>query len=150
MSEPARGPDSRPDGGRTAVARRPRRVAVWTGVLALALQLVAACDRPRPRSELSFQEIQRRVDGKSAAEVLALLGEPDARKKAFLQDERWIWWDYTFLAGNDFAPEVRGSVVHLEILFRNPAPPGTDPPPYSEWLVDEPFGVHYRDRLHGD
>lgn len=31
--------------------------------------------------------------------------------------ERWTWWNYTYLDGADYAPEERGTVVHLQIIF---------------------------------
>jgi hypothetical protein len=57
------------------------------------------------------------VQGKSAAEIERILGKPDSRQAMRLSGERWVWWNYTYLDGNDYPPEKRGQVVHLEILF---------------------------------
>lgn len=102
-----------------------------------------ACGGPAARSERSFDQIAATVAGQNAAEVLELLGEPDSRQPIYLRDERWIWWNYTFLAGNDYPPEVRGQVVHLEITFR-PPPAAAGRQPYSQWRIAEPFGVSFR------
>jgi hypothetical protein len=72
------------------------------------------------RSDSSFDQIRSRVQGKTAEEVLTLLGPPDTRRSFPLGDEQWIWWDYTFLGGEDYAPEVRGKIVHLQITFGDP------------------------------
>lgn len=117
---------------------------VLTPLLALLL-VAAACEhRPHPRSELSFDEIAARIATMRAAEIARWLGEPDSRKKVFLRDERWIWWNYTFLDGDDYPPEIRGRIVHLEITLRDPAEPGRAPRPMAEWTVARPFGVEYR------
>jgi hypothetical protein len=34
-----------------------------------------------------------------------------------LSGELWVWWDYTYLDGNNYPPEERGKVVHLQITF---------------------------------
>jgi hypothetical protein len=116
-------------------------------LLALALLIAvgsAACRNPQARSERSFDEIQALVRGKTADQVLDLLGEPDSRQVVFDADERWIWWNYTFLDGNDCPPEMRGRVVHLEILVRNPERSRVHRRPYSEWLVDDALGITYQ------
>ena len=87
-------------------------------------------------------EIQALAQGKSAEEIRRLLGDPDSRQVVFDDDERWIWWNYTYLDGKDCPPEMRGRVVHLEIVFRHPRT--AEQRSYSEWRVDEPFGVTYR------
>lgn len=112
--------------------------------LALALLLGAGCRGPRARSERSFDEIQTLVHGKTAEQILVLLGEPDSRQVVFDADERWIWWNYTFLGGRDCPPEMRGRVVHLEILIKNPERTRTHRRPYSEWHVDDALGITYR------
>ena len=101
--------------------------------------LLAPSDRPRSRSEKSFDEIYRMVVGQASGEVVRLLGEPDSRQPIFGADEKWIWWNYTYLDGNDYPPELRGRVVHLEIIFRNQGP-------ISEelWRVDGKLAVRYR------
>ena len=40
--------------------------------------------------------------------------------------------------------EMRGRVVHLEIVVRNPEKVSVDRRPYSEWKVDDAFGITYR------
>lgn len=117
------------------------KAARWWTVLAL---LIVGCSTPGSRSEKSFDEIRRLIAGKTAGEIVQMLGEPDTRQEIFNSDERWIWWNYTFLDGNDFPPEVRGQVVHLEIVFRNPAAPHEVHRPYSDWRVDDALGVGFK------
>ncbi len=113
-------------------------------VLAFLLTGVAACRGPQARSDRSFDEIQAQARGKTAQQILDLLGEPDSRQKVFDAGERWIWWNYTFLDGKDCPPEMRGRVVHLEIVVRDPEKVSVDPRPYSKWQVDDAFGITYR------
>ncbi len=121
-----------------------------TVAAALAAVLVlVGCQGVKPRSDASFDEINQLVQGKRADQVIRLLGEPDTRRKVFDADERWIWWNYTFLDGNDHPPEVRGRVVHLEIVFKNPAQARQEPRPYTEWPVDGEFAVSYKMPSHG-
>jgi hypothetical protein len=101
---------------------------------------LAGCGGVRPRSDWSFDEIQKKVSGHSAAEVEKLLGEPDVRQPVLLGDERWIWWNYTYLDGTDYPPEERGQVVHLEILFERPDSPTAAP---AAWKISGPLGVSY-------
>ena len=105
---------------------------------------VAACGGSHARSDRSFDEIQAAARGKTAQQILELLGEPDSRQKVFDTGERWIWWNYTFLDGRDCPPEMRGRVVHLEIVVRDPEMRSADRRPYSEWRVDDAFGITYR------
>jgi hypothetical protein len=86
-------------------------------LLAIVLALPVACGARVPRSPYTFDQIQRRVAGKSAREVEALLGRPDTRQRLPTRDEKWIWWNYTVLDGKEYAPEVRRRLVHLEIFF---------------------------------
>jgi hypothetical protein len=86
-------------------------------LLAIVLALPIGCGAPGPRSPWSFDQIRQRVAGKSAREIEALLGRPDARQRLPTRDEKWIWWNYTALVGEQYAPEVRRRTVHLEILF---------------------------------
>lgn len=112
--------------------------------LTLVVFSILACDHSPARSKYCFDDIRDMVNDKSAAEVEEMLGEPDTRQPGILADERWIWWDYTFLDGDDYPPEMRGQVVHLEILFERP--PGSDdgpPPPYSQWQIGDPLGISY-------
>lgn len=105
---------------------------------------LTACSEARASSDKSFDEIRKLIEGKTAEQVVRLLGEPDTRQKVFGSDERWIWWNYTFLKGNDHPPEIRGQVVHLEIVFQNPDRSSPEPPSYAEWRIDEPFGVSFK------
>jgi hypothetical protein len=115
-----------------------RRVAK---LLALGIILLSIACRPSARSSRSYDQIRDLVAGKTAAEVERLLGQPDARE-TLLDESRWVWWNYTFLDGDQYAPEIRGQVVHLEILFHNPAAsPATVP--VQAWRVDGPLAVSY-------
>lgn len=118
-------------------------------LVVLLLAALAACG-PRARSERSFPEIQSLVLGRTAEQVARLLGEPDTIQPVFDAGERWIWWNYTFLDGSDFPPEKRGRVVHLEIVVRNPRGLGAARPSYTEWQVDDTFGITYRDPSQND
>lgn len=111
-------------------------------LLLLLLSSLVNCG-PSARSRKSFDTLRAEMRGKSAAEVEALLGRPDSRLRFVLGDERWTWWRYTFLDGPDYAPEVRGRVVHLTITFLNPRPEARVAPPYSEWTIVEPLGIGY-------
>jgi hypothetical protein len=106
----------------------------------LILVALCACGRLAARSDRSFDEIREMVSGKTAAEVTALLGKPDTRQSILTDDERWIWWNYTRLDGDQYPPEERGQVVHLEITFTRPATPGA---PGGTWKVASPLGVSY-------
>ena len=111
----------------------------FTG-LVLSVLVVACNTGHRARSERAFHEIAALVAEASASEVVAVLGEPDSRQSVFLHDERWIWWNYTYLDGPDHPPELRGRVVHLEItLRRNQTLTGVE-----TQRVARPFGVAYR------
>jgi hypothetical protein len=94
-------------------------------------------------SNRSFDQICELVQGKSAAEVEDLLGAPDVREEILEGDERWVWWDYTFLDGEGYPPEIRGQVVHLEIQFQNPSRPLNRHLPYSQWRMSGPLAVSY-------
>ena len=83
----------------------------------VVLVFLLACNHRGARSEKSFDEIRRLIRGRTASEIEGILGAPDSRQSMPLSGERWIWWNYTFLDGNDYAPEERGKVVHLEIVF---------------------------------
>lgn len=115
----------------------------WFLLLVSGLWGTAGCEGPAARSDKSFDEIRELVTGKTAAEVAALLGEPDTRQPVLLGDERWIWWNYTFLGGQGYAPEVRDQVVHLEITFLRPDSPRGVTPAYSAWPIGGPLGVGY-------
>lgn len=119
-------------------------LAVVLTMLVLTMIVAAGCGQPAARSARSFDEIKRLVEGKTADQVLLLLGEPDSRQAVLDADERWVWWNFTFLDGLDYPPETRGTVVHLEILFKNPQRVFEKRQPYSEWLIDEVFGVTFK------
>lgn len=122
------------------------KIGVLLASIAVLVGL-AGCRGPSARSDRSFDQIQALVRGKTAAQLLELLGEPDSRQVLFDADERWIWWNYTFLDGQDCPPEMRGRVVHLEIVVKNPNKPASSRAgrrPYSEWKVDDSFGITYR------
>jgi hypothetical protein len=138
----------RPAARSTPEAVEAVRKSVAFGLLSLLM--TAACSRTAPRSGRSFPEIRDLVTGKTAAQVEALLGPPDTRQPALLDSERWIWWNYTFLDGDEYAPERRGQVVHLEIGFDPPADQGglvatvrEGRPPYDEWRISELLGITY-------
>jgi hypothetical protein len=109
--------------------RSPRR-SLCLSQVALELLLLSvlagllAC-RPGARSSQSYDQIRELVTGRTATEVERLLGKPDLRETV-LDDQRWVWWNYTFLDGDQYAPEIRGQVVHLEITFQAPPTPGVD------------------------
>lgn len=117
-----------------------------TTLLFLSLIFLWSSCRPASHSDKSFDQICDLVTGKTAAEVEELLGPPDARQRILLVDERWIWWNYTFLDGETYPPEFRGLVVHLEITFHDsllsrashPAPSSS-----SQWRVSSPLAVSY-------
>ncbi len=120
------------------------KIGILLASLALLQIGAAGCRAPQARSNRSFDEIQALARGKSGQQILQLFGEPDSRQEVFDAGERWIWWNYTFLDGKDCPPEMRGRVVHLEIVVRDPGKVLTDQRPYSEWQVDDAFGFSYR------
>lgn len=109
--------------------------------LLLGLTLTILACQPSPRSNRSYDEIRELILGKSGAEVEQLLGQPDLRENV-LDEQRWIWWNYTFLDGDQYAPEIRKQVVHLEIVLKNPAPSRTTIPA-AQWRVTGPLSVSY-------
>ena len=127
----------------------PSRIGVLLASLALLLIGTGGCRGPRARSDRSFDEIQALARGKTAQQILQLLGEPDSRQEVFDAGERWIWWNYTFLDGKDCPPEMRGWVVHLEIVVRNPGHGRAGRRAYSEWQVDDAFGITYQAPANG-
>jgi hypothetical protein len=110
----------------------------WKGFFKIGMLLilgVVAC-RPGARSSQSYDQIRELVAGRTSTEVERLLGKPDLRETV-LDDQRWVWWNYTFLDGDQYAPEIRGQVVHLEITFQAPPTPG------AEARVGGPLSVSY-------
>jgi hypothetical protein len=110
--------------------------------LLLGLTCLAIACSPAARSDKSYDQIRKLVAGKTAAEVERLLGPPDSRETLLLGDERWVWWNYTFLAGEKYPPEVRGKVIHLEIVFENPFSQ-SGRRPRAAWRVSQPYGVGF-------
>jgi hypothetical protein len=109
----------------------------------LCVLLIWGACKSRPRSGKSFDEICRLVSGKSANEVETLLGTPDSREDLAIGDQRWIWWNYTSLEGESYAPEVRGKIVHLEITFSCPIGASNVSLSPSQWKVSSPLSVSY-------
>jgi hypothetical protein len=110
-------------------------------ILLMVFFLLAGCHASR--SGRSFDQIRNQVEGKTAEEVLALLGPPDSRQAFPLGDEQWIWWNYTYLGGKDYAPEVRGKTVHLQITFEDPSFTGAAKAPNSKWQAVDPRSVSF-------
>jgi len=116
-----------------------RSLAVFLAALSLG---VAAC-RQGPKSARSYEQIRNLVTDRTEVEVERLLGRPDLRQEVLVDAERWVWWNYTFLDGDQYAPELRGQVVHLEVTFESPGDPAGQPAPRSEWRASGPFAVSY-------
>lgn len=112
-------------------------------ILFSGLLLLGTGCSPGIRSRESFDAVCHKVEGKTAIEVEALLGHPSYRQRSALGDERWLWWNYAFLDGESYPPEVRGQVVHLEITFSDPLRTSGRSLPTSQWRVRQPFGVSY-------
>lgn len=106
--------------------------------------LLSACGYQRARSEKDFDKIREMVKGKTSSEIEQILGDPDSRQAMLSSGERWIWWNYTYLWGNDYPPEFRGRVVHLEIIFahydKNGVARAASP---GELRASNLFGVSY-------
>lgn len=104
---------------------------------------VFACSQPRAKSTMCFDEISDLVTGKEATEVENLLGKPDSREALAMSGERWIWWNYTYLDGSNYAPEERGRVVHLEIIFELERSAKKGAHAHAVLRVNGPLGVIY-------
>jgi hypothetical protein len=115
----------------------PRRSCFPILLLSLILLLLAC--HPTARSPRSYDQIRDLVTGKTGAEVESLLGPPDLRESV-LDDQRWIWWNYTFLDGDQYAPEIRGQIVHLEIILKKPSGLAL---PIAQWKAIGPLAVSY-------
>jgi len=109
----------------------------------LFLLVLAGCGGARARSPWSFDEIRDRVSGRSPEEVEELLGEPDLRQPVLLGDERWVWWNFTYLAGAAYPPEERGRIVHLEILFERLDSGAVNAQAAQALRISGPLGVSY-------
>jgi hypothetical protein len=83
------------------------------------------------------------VQGKTASEIEALLGAPDTRQTTELGTVQWIWWNYTYLGGKDYAPEFRDRPVHLQIVFADPSFAETEKTPVSKLRIVDPSRVSY-------
>jgi hypothetical protein len=84
------------------------------------------------------------VVGRTADEVEGILGKPDSRQKMLLSAERWTWWNYTFLDGKDYPPDMRGRLVHLEIIFeRAHSGTGASEAALSDLRASDPLSVTY-------
>jgi hypothetical protein len=104
--------------------RKPTRWAPRAGLILLAqLALSGGCWERQARSARSFDQIRQLVPGKTASQVMAMLGAPDAREQVTSREERWIWRRYTFLDGEQYAGAVRGQVVDLLIVLAGPEAP---------------------------
>jgi len=117
-----------------------KRLSVSTLFLLLC---ALACTHRQARSGRNFDEIRDLVTGKTAPEVERILGKPDSRETMVLSGERWIWWNYTYLDGSHYAPEERGRVVHLEIVFEPDDLRAKASNTRPELRVGGPLGVSY-------
>jgi hypothetical protein len=127
----------------------PLRLVTIASLAAALLAGAFGCGAPSSaaRSRHSFDWIQRQVTGKTEAEVESILGKPDTRESRLVDDEVWIWWDYTFLDSEQYPPEMHGQVVHLEITFDRPAGAAGRDAPRAAWRVAGPFSVNFSRRL---
>jgi len=106
--------------------------------------LLASCHQQAARSAKSFDDIRKLVTGRTAEEVKRILGQPDTQQRMLLSAERWTWWNYTFLDGKDYPPEMRGRLVHLEIIFeRSNEGSSSSPAARSELRAADPLSVTY-------
>ena len=121
-----------------------RAKIVQTLFLLITFVILLACGQQGPKSNKSFDAIRDLVKGKTAAEVESLLGEPDSRQPLILSGERWVWWNYTYLDGKNYPPEMRGRVVHLEIIFERAGHAvGNAKAALSELRAADPLSVSY-------
>jgi hypothetical protein len=108
------------------------------------LLLLASCNAQHARSEKDFDGIREMVKGRTSAEVEQMLGKPDSKQEMLSSGERWIWWNYTFLGGSNYSPELRGTVVHLEIIFEPDDRAGVARSSFpGELRASSPFGISY-------
>lgn len=122
----------------------------WAAVVCLAAAVGGGCRAPAARSRHSFDQIQHLVAGRTELEVECLLGSPDTRESRLADDDVWIWWDFTFLDGEQYAPELRGQIVHLEITFDRPSTIEGQRLPRAAWRIAGPFSVNFSRRLPRD
>ena len=68
----------------------------------------------------------------------------DSRQPLVLLGERWVWWNYTYLDGKNYPPEMRGRLVHLEIIFdRKLEEGGNAKAALSDLRISDPLSVSY-------
>ena len=120
-------------------------VCRWQLAAMLPILVVALFCGPRgAKSQKCFDDIRAMVKGKTADEVERLLGQPDSRQQMFFSAERWFWWNYTYLDGDNYPPEMRGQVVHLEIIFERTGSAKRGPKPsLSDLRAVDPLAVNY-------
>jgi hypothetical protein len=120
--------------------RRPQTILILT-----ILVFTLGCGQWVPKPNKCFDDIRDRVKGRTAAEIESLLGEPDSRQLMPMIGERWVWWNYTYLDGKNYPPELRGKVVHLEIIFERTsnAAAGGAKMTLSDLKVIDPLSVSY-------
>lgn len=110
----------------------------------LLLLLLASCNLRRARSEKDFDGILKMVKGRTSAEIEQMLGKPDSKRKMLSSGEQWVWWNYTFLGGSNYPPELRGKVVHLEIILEPDDRAGVARSSFpGELRASSPFGISY-------
>jgi hypothetical protein len=109
----------------------------------LLLLTAIGCGHQGAKSKQSFDEIRESVKGKTTVEVERMLGRPDTREPMLMSGERWIWWNYTYLDGNNYAPEERGRVVHLEVVFEPEKVGAVSTSARAVLRVGGPLGVSY-------
>lgn len=119
-----------------------RSLAIIGLLVALCL-LAAGCGHPGAKSDKNFDQIRDLVKGKTASEVEQLLGKPDSQQDMLTSAKRWVWWNYTYLDGKNYPPEMRGKVVHLEIIFERSGEAVEVAGTPSEWRAIDPLGVSY-------
>jgi hypothetical protein len=120
--------------------QQTRLFVIWL----IVFLLVACGHRNVPKSPKCFDDIRDLVRGKNAAQIDSLLGHPDLREKMVFSGERWVWWDYTYLDGNKYPPDLRGRLVHLEIIFEPTVKSAarTEAVPSELWPTD-PLAITY-------
>jgi hypothetical protein len=121
----------------------------WAAVVCLAGAAGGSCRAPAARSQHSFDQIQHLVAGRTEDEVERILGSPDTRESRLADDDVWIWWNFTFLDGEQYAPELRCQIVHLEITFDRPSGVSCRQVPRAAWRAG-PFSVNFSRRLPSD
>ena len=109
--------------------------------LIVLVLLTVACHDTGSKSSLCFDDLRAKVSGKTAQEIRSLLGEPDVREPMVLSGERWVWWNYTYLDGKNYPPEMRGRLVHLEIVLERLS--GSSDASQPTLRASDPLSVSY-------